>query len=67
MKSLIRNRHFLMLDVFIILVSTIASYSIRLETLSFDAQTWQGIIFYTLLAVALRLPLFYAYGMYARY
>jgi FlaA1/EpsC-like NDP-sugar epimerase len=67
MKSLIRNRHFLMLDVFIIFVSTIASYSIRLETLSFDVQTWQGIIFYTLLAVALRLPLFYAYGMYARY
>jgi len=53
MKSLIRNRHFLMLDVFIVLISTIASYSIRLETLSFDVQTWQGIVFYALFAVVL--------------
>jgi FlaA1/EpsC-like NDP-sugar epimerase len=67
MKLFLRNRHLLILDVFIIFAATIASYGIRLETLDFGVQLWQGIVLYIALATALRSFIFYAYGMYARY
>lgn len=67
MKLFLRNRHLLMLDILVIFAATVASYGIRLETFNFSAQIWRGIAFYALLAAALRVPLFYAHGMYTRY
>jgi FlaA1/EpsC-like NDP-sugar epimerase len=67
MKPLFRNRHFLALDIFAILVTTIASYTVRFETFQLDNDLWQGIALYLSIAIPVRLGIFYLHGMYARY
>lgn len=67
MKLPLRNRHFLIIDVMIVFAAVAASYTLRLETLAFDETSWQGMMGYLALAVAVRTIVFYKYGMYARY
>src|SRR5262249_2096615 len=62
-----RNRYFLFLDVLIFAFSAIASYAIRLETLTFSNLLLYGIIWYLCMGVPIRLVLFFVYGMYSRY
>ncbi|RMF46308.1 MAG: hypothetical protein D6750_10570, partial [Bacteroidetes bacterium] len=67
MKHMLRNRHFLLLDICVIFSATAVSYIIRLETLNFDAQIRRGIILYACFAAFVHVVIFYISGMYSRY
>jgi FlaA1/EpsC-like NDP-sugar epimerase len=64
---MLRNRHFLLLDVIFSILSVVLSFSIRLETTTFDISIWRGIALFLCIALPLRLIVFRVRGLYSRY
>jgi FlaA1/EpsC-like NDP-sugar epimerase len=65
-KFSLRNRYFLILDVLIFVVAAVSSYMLRLETANLTPQL-SGIIFFLVIAVPIKMIVFFAYGMYRTY
>ncbi len=62
---IIRNRYLPFLDILLILLSAAVSFSLRFDTLissTFLRENW----FFAPLLVLIRIPLFYAFGLYRR-
>lgn len=62
----IRNRHFLMLDLLILCVTPAVALVLRTDDAISVVQYARPLLFYTLLSVGLKLPLFFAAGFYRR-
>ncbi|MFZ2487479.1 MAG: nucleoside-diphosphate sugar epimerase/dehydratase [Anaerolineae bacterium] len=63
----LRNRHFLILDAFILCVTPTIALALRIDGgNAFDYNT-TGLLLYTLIALIIRLIVFYAVGLYSRY
>jgi FlaA1/EpsC-like NDP-sugar epimerase len=64
----LRNRHMFMLDVISLLVASIVAYSIRFEGLGWFGTAQRAVfIWYLVLALPMRLALFWFLGLYRRY
>src|SRR5579872_3339131 len=63
---ILRNRHFLALDLVIFAFSALISYAIRFEKLDIAFDTW-GIVQFFLIATSIRLSIFILLGVYQRY
>ena len=63
----LRNRHFFVLDVLLLLVLPIMALMLRVDTLENWIQYRVAILGYTALALAVRLFAFYSMGMYSRF
>ncbi|MBX3081741.1 MAG: polysaccharide biosynthesis protein [Anaerolineae bacterium] len=63
----LRNRHFFALDLVLFTISGLLSFSLRLETNTFNADIRGAIGIYLLIALPVRLISFYWLGMYQRY
>jgi FlaA1/EpsC-like NDP-sugar epimerase len=66
-NPVLRNRAFFLLDVVILVVSAIASFMMRLETLNLESSMWHGVALYLVIAIPSRLVLFLVSGMYRVY
>ncbi len=61
----LRNRYFLLFDTLLVLLSVAVSFSLRFDTLNawdYLTENW----FFAPLLLLIRLPLFYAFGLYRR-
>lgn len=70
----LRNRHFLGLDLLLLSFSPWLAFVVRTDGLNSQPAGWDilsrfgvGLITYTLLALLVRLVIFYAFGLYRRY
>jgi len=70
----LRNRHFLGLDLLLLSFSPWLAFIVRTDGLSSQPSGWDilprfstGLITYTLLALFVRLVIFYVFGLYRRY
>jgi len=64
---LLRNRHFLFLDIFIFCVTPIMAIILRTDDISSPLAYAPGLLFYIVIAVAIRIGLSCATGLYQRY
>lgn len=62
-----RNRHFLTLDVVLMLLTPYAALSLRLDGVEPLVLYHSSLLAYTLMALVLRLALFFPFGLYNRY
>jgi len=62
----LRNRHFLLVDIIIILVTPIVAVALRDEPAFWPAYR-QTLIWFIGLALVIKLPIFYGFGLYNRY
>lgn len=65
--SSLRNRHFLALDVFLFCLTAVLALWMRIERLSQMAHYLESLAVYVLIAIALRLIIFIATGIYSYY
>ncbi len=63
----LRNRHFLLLDVIILLLTPTLALMLRLDQLPIPETFRQGLLLYTGVALGIRLVTFYYAGLYRRY
>ena len=70
----LRNRHFLGLDLLLLVCSPWLAFAVRTDGLSSQPAGWDnlpqftvGLITYTALALVVRLVIFYRFGLYRRY
>jgi FlaA1/EpsC-like NDP-sugar epimerase len=63
----LRNRYFLMLDVLALLFIPALALTLRLDSLSWGPQFGQALILYTIVALLIRVPIFYSLRLYRRY
>lgn len=63
-RAVLRNRHFLVLDLVGFGFAAVASFYIRLELTPLTPAQWQGIGLYVALAVPLRLMILHTMGIY---
>ncbi len=70
----LRNRHFLGLDLLLLVCSPWLAFAVRTDGLSSQPAGWDslpqftvGLIAYTALALVVRLVIFYRFGLYRRY
>ena len=62
-----RNRHFLTADLLLLLLTPFASLWLRLEGLEALAPYFRSTLTYALVALCVRVALFYPFGLYNRY
>ena len=62
----LRNRHFVILDVCLLAAIPTMALTLRVN-LPWDRVYLQGLLIFTLLALLVKLPVFYAFRLYARY
>jgi len=62
---LLRNRHFIIIDLLIFCITPALALFLRTETTT-GIYTWD-LVLYTLLALVIRLLIFYAFGLYRRF
>ncbi|MEK6575943.1 MAG: capsule biosynthesis protein CapD, partial [Chloroflexota bacterium] len=62
----LRNRHFLVLDLVLLAVAPTLALALRVEPSSL-ARFAQGAMIFTVLALLVKLPVFYFFGLYRRY
>src|SRR3990172_10701479 len=62
----LRNRHFLVLDLVLLAVVPTLALALRVEPSSL-ARFAQGAMIFTVLALLVKLPVFYFFGLYRRY
>lgn len=65
--SNLRNRHIFLIDVFLLLIIPSIALIIRLEGFDRLAKHFPALLFFTILALLVKLPLFYYTGLYRRY
>jgi FlaA1/EpsC-like NDP-sugar epimerase len=63
----LRNRHFFMLDVLALLFIPALALTLRLDRLDWWPRFGQALIFFTVVALVLKVPIFYRLGLYRRY
>lgn len=63
----LRNRHFFVIDFFILLLAPTVALFLRRDTMSIPERFWYSLAFYTAVALAIRLYFFYRFGLYSRY
>ena len=63
----LRNRHFFLLDVLVMLLTPLAALMVRLDTFTIPREFWLSLALYTLAALGVRLFVFRRMGLYARY
>ncbi len=63
----LRNRHFLLLDLLLLLLLPALAMILRLDGLDWWPAYHQSLIVYTLVATLIKLPLFYHLDLYRRY
>jgi FlaA1/EpsC-like NDP-sugar epimerase len=62
-----RNRHFFILDVLSVSLVPIVALTVCLDCLSWWGGFGRALIFFTLLALLIKLPVFFQLGLYRRY
>jgi FlaA1/EpsC-like NDP-sugar epimerase len=65
MISQFRNRYFLLLDIILLILTPTLSLALRLS-LPWGTEFNQGILFYTLVSVPIKIFIFYLFGFYRR-
>ncbi len=65
--SRLRNRHFFLIDLIILLASPTIALMLRLDTVRIPREFWWGLVFYTVIALLIRLVVFRRFGLYSRY
>jgi FlaA1/EpsC-like NDP-sugar epimerase len=63
----LRNRYFFVLDVLALLFIPALALTLRLDRLNWRPQFGQALILYTIVALLIRVPIFYGLGLYRRY
>ncbi len=63
----LRNRHFFLFDISVLLLLPTVALLLRLERLNWGAHIDLSLVFYTLVALFVKLSLFYRLGLYNRY
>ncbi len=63
----LRNRHFMIIDAFILLLTPTLALMLRLDTVIIPPEMVPGLIGYTLVAIGVRLAVFWKLGLYSRY
>jgi len=63
----LRNRHFFLMDAFIVLVTPTISLVLRRDSVEIPSQVVAGLVIYTIAALFIRLFIFYRFGLYSRY
>lgn len=63
----LRNRHFILLDALILLLTPTLALMLRLDTVIIPQEFWLALVGYTLAALAIRLVVFWKLGLYSRY
>jgi FlaA1/EpsC-like NDP-sugar epimerase/lipopolysaccharide/colanic/teichoic acid biosynthesis glycosyltransferase len=63
----LRNRHFFMLDILALLFTPALALTLHLDRLDWWPRTGQALIFFTLVALLVKLPIFYKLNLYNRY
>ena len=63
----IRNRYYLLLDVFFFILIPGIALLLRLDADEWSPLYHRGLIFYIVLSLIVKLPVFYRYGLYGRY
>lgn len=63
----LRNRHFFLLDIGLMLLSPMSALMLRLDTIWISREFWFGLIIYTLMGLIIRPVLFQRFGIYSRY
>jgi FlaA1/EpsC-like NDP-sugar epimerase/lipopolysaccharide/colanic/teichoic acid biosynthesis glycosyltransferase len=63
----LRNRHILMLDILALVILPALALSLRLEGLGWWPEHGRALILYTLVALVVKVSIFYALGLYNRY
>ncbi len=62
----LRNRYFILIDIIIFVFSAIVSFVLRLETVNLQPQI-RGIVLFLVIAIPLKLAIYFFYGMYRQY
>jgi FlaA1/EpsC-like NDP-sugar epimerase len=62
-----RNRHFFVLDMLALAVSPALALSLRTDGLGWVGEYSDALVLYTAAAMLVKLPIFYAFGLYRRY
>jgi FlaA1/EpsC-like NDP-sugar epimerase/lipopolysaccharide/colanic/teichoic acid biosynthesis glycosyltransferase len=63
----LRNRHFFMLDLFALLFTPALALTLHLDRLDWWPRTGQALILFTLVALLVKLPIFYKLNLYNCY
>ena len=63
----LRNRHFMLIDAAILLITPTLALMLRLDTVRIPPELWPGLIGYTFVAMAVSLAVFWKLGLYSRY
>ncbi|MEZ4729020.1 MAG: nucleoside-diphosphate sugar epimerase/dehydratase [Caldilineaceae bacterium] len=63
----IRNRHIFVADLAVLVLLPFIAMSLRLETLHWSSHRNQVVFFFLLIALLVKLPIFYHFGFYRRY
>lgn len=63
----LRNRHLLLLDILTILVIPALAVTLRVETLSWRFLASQAVLLFAIVALLVKIPVFYYFGLYKRY
>lgn len=63
----LRNRHVLLLDLFLLLVTPTVALAFRLDLPVWSIKPDRALIFYTVLALLVKEVVFYLFGLYTRY
>lgn len=63
----LRNRHFMIIDAVILLFTPTLALMLRLDTVIIPPEMVPGLIGYTLVAIGVRLAVFWKLGLYSRY
>ncbi|MEM7111604.1 MAG: polysaccharide biosynthesis protein [Chloroflexota bacterium] len=63
----LRNRHFFLLDIGLMLLIPTAALMLRLDTVWVNREFWFGLVIYTLLGLIIRPIFFQRFGIYSRY
>ena len=62
-----RNRHFFLLDIVLLSLMPILALALRVDSASWVASYQPALIHFTILALAVKLPVFFMFGLYRRY
>jgi FlaA1/EpsC-like NDP-sugar epimerase/lipopolysaccharide/colanic/teichoic acid biosynthesis glycosyltransferase len=62
-----RNRHFFILDLIALIFIPALALSLRLEGVHWWPEMARGLIFFTMVTLLVKLPIFYILGLYKRY
>lgn len=63
----LRNRHFLLADLVVMLLTPALALSLRLDSLNWGPAHGQALLFYTAVALLVKISIFYGWGVYSRY